>query len=160
MGRSPKQLWRDRLEWLIDNCFFVFGRLLGVVMVCTAICLISVGSYAFMDLIIPFYVVGKQGPVWLLLLHRCAVVFFVINVFFNYLSCVFTDPGAPSAGSHVRAPATRGKELVGVREDVAHAARGKIDTGLEWKNCRKCTRWRSSSSTARSSRRCSATTAG
>ena len=83
---SWKQRWLESGERILDLSLHVFGRLLGILMVSTALCIISGGSYAFMDLVLPTFVVDPHGPQWVLRAHQCATTFFVVNVFFNYIS--------------------------------------------------------------------------
>ena len=137
---SWKQRWLESGERILDLSLHVFGRLLGVLMVCTALCIISGGSYAFMDLVLPTFVVGPHGPQWVLRVHQCATTFFVVNVFFNYVSCVFTSPGYAEIPSHLKNVRSAGVTFVQGFPVSAHSTLSSLEEGTNRQHARRSSR--------------------
>jgi palmitoyltransferase len=117
-------LGKKLLEWAFSS----LGQLLGRVMVCTAISLICGGVYAYTQLVLPRFVGELPGTSWeFLMAHDVVTAFFTVNVLFNYISCISTEPGVPKAPPNLRYVPSQ-----------PHAS--GISTGLEWGYCRKCDR--------------------
>jgi len=110
------------IQWAFSN----IAQVLGWVLVCAAISVIVGGVYAYTQLVLPRFVDSAQDSFGLSLhQHYALTAFFTVNALFNYISCIFTEPGTPKAPPNVLHVPSR-----------PHSS--GISTGLEWKFCRMC----------------------
>jgi palmitoyltransferase len=110
------------IKWGLSNIALLLGR----VLVCAALSLIVGGVYAFTQLVLPRFVDSAQDTFGLSLFqHYVMTAFLTANVLFNYLSCIFTEPGTPKAPTNLRHIPSRPNP-------------SGISTGLEWRFCRTC----------------------
>lgn len=82
------------LQYFIAICFDWIMWALGPVMVCLALTLISGIAYSFFAALLPYLV--DPGSFWYPI-NQLFGGMLLVNVLWNYLSCIMTKPGAPAS---------------------------------------------------------------
>ena len=125
MGRTLRLMERACLGVLIcaDLCFSFSLRALGPVLVLLANGLISLVVYMYLCVLVPRYMIPMLGlaPTSLVVAFG---IFLLVNIMFNYWSCVLTPPGCPA-------------KYLPALDDLEEGTDFQ-DYGDGWRTCRKC----------------------
>jgi len=108
------------LNW---QCYEKYAvRWLGRCMVMAALTLICGATYGYVDLILPRFICSRGS--FECAAHKFLVAFFFVNVIFNYMMCVKTDPGSPALPPN---------SCYNPSERTFH-----LGDGTEWRVCSSC----------------------
>lgn len=129
MRMLPPQLWPVIVNLIIKPFSFL--------LVLFAYALILAVVFFMMRYIIPRAAPWHEAPLLRMSLLSIAL-FFLVNIFFNYTACTFTDPGSPPKSTE--SPEILGEEIimVGGKPHRRYTHRLEVVPGASYRYCRVC----------------------